>query len=45
VLSGRSVEGYVKSIYQELHLSGEPEIHARVKAALTYLESARKINF
>ncbi len=45
VLSGRSVEGYVKSIYQELHLSGEPEIHARVKATLTYLESARKINF
>ena len=45
VLSERSVEGYVKSIYQELHLSGEPEIHARVKAALTYLESARKINF
>ena len=45
VLSGRSVEGYVKSIYQGLHLSGEPEIHARVKATLTYLESARKINF
>lgn len=45
VLSERSVEGYVKSIYQELYLSGEPEIHARVKAALTYLESARKINF
>ncbi len=45
VLSERSVEGYVKSIYQELHLSGEPEINARVKAALTYLESARKINF
>ncbi len=45
VLSGRSVEGYVKSIYQGLYLSGEPEIHARVKATLTYLESARKINF
>lgn len=45
VLSGRLVEGYVKSIYQGLHLSGEPEIHARVKATLTYLESARKINF
>ena len=45
VLSERSVEGYVKSIYQELNLSGEPEIHARVKAALTYLESAQKINF
>ena len=45
VLSERSVEGYVKSIYQGLHLSGEPEIHARVKATLTYLESARKINF
>jgi len=44
VLSERSVEGYVKSIYQELNLSGEPEIHARVKAALTYLESAQKIS-
>jgi DNA-binding NarL/FixJ family response regulator len=44
VLAEKSVEGYVKSIYQELHLSGEPEIHARVKAALTYLECAQKIN-
>ncbi|GAG36327.1 unnamed protein product, partial [marine sediment metagenome] len=44
VLSERSVEGYVKSIYQEMNLSGEPEIHARVKAALTYLESAQKIS-
>lgn len=43
ILSEKSVEGYVKNIYQELNVSSEPEIHARVKAALTYLASARQI--
>jgi DNA-binding NarL/FixJ family response regulator len=40
-LSRKSVETYINSIYQELHLSHEPEIHARVKATLIYLESSK----
>ena len=39
-LSGKSVETYINAIYQELHLSKEPDIHARVKATLCYLESS-----
>jgi DNA-binding NarL/FixJ family response regulator len=39
-LSEKSVETYINAIYQELHLSNEPEIHARVKATLRYLESS-----
>lgn len=42
VVSEKSVETYINSIYQELHLSGQPEIHARVRATLLYLESSRK---
>jgi len=40
-LSERSVETYINTIYQELHLSNEPDIHARVKAALICLEQSR----
>ncbi|MEE8471180.1 MAG: response regulator transcription factor [Dehalococcoidia bacterium] len=40
-LSEKSVETYINAIYQELHLSKEPEIHARVKATLTYLENSQ----
>ena len=42
VLSEKSVETYINSIYQELNLSNEPEIHARVKATLLYLGSSQK---
>lgn len=42
VLSEKTVETYINSIYQELNLSKEPEIHARVKATLLYLESSQK---
>lgn len=38
-LAEKSVESYINTIYQELNLSHEPEIHARVKATLIYLES------
>jgi len=41
-LSERSVETYINSIYQELNLSNEPYIHARVKATLAYLESSQR---
>jgi len=41
-LTTKSVETYINSIYQELNLSKEPEIHARVKATLLYLESSQK---
>lgn len=37
VLTEKSVETYINAIYQELGLSGERDIHARVKATLFYL--------
>ena len=40
-LSRKSVETYINAIYQELHLSHEQDIHARVKATLLYLEGSR----
>ncbi len=40
-LSEKSVETYINIIYQGLFLSNEPEIHARVKATLLYLENSR----
>ena len=40
-LSRKSVETYINAIYQELHLSHEPDVHARVKATLIYLESSK----
>src|SRR4030042_6963222 len=40
-LSRKSVETYINTIYQELHLSHEQDIHARVKATLLYLESSK----
>jgi DNA-binding NarL/FixJ family response regulator len=39
-LSEKSVETYINVIYQELQLSHEPDIHARVKATLIYLEES-----
>jgi DNA-binding NarL/FixJ family response regulator len=40
-LSRKSVETYINAIYQELQLSHEQDIHARVKATLLYLESSK----
>jgi DNA-binding NarL/FixJ family response regulator len=40
-LSEKSVETYINVIYQELHVSHEAEIHARVKATLIYLQESR----
>lgn len=40
-LSQRSVETYINVIYQELGVSDEPDIHARVKATLLYLEESQ----
>jgi len=40
-LSEKSVETYINAIYQALHLSSEPEIHARVKATLLFLEDSQ----
>ncbi len=37
-LTGKSVETYINAIYQILQLSNEPDIHARVKATLLYLQ-------
>jgi len=37
----RSVETYINAIYQELQLSNEPDIHARVRATLLYLEHSQ----
>jgi len=40
-LSVKSVETYINSIYQELQLSSGPDIHARVRATLLYLEHSQ----
>jgi len=40
-LSEKSVETYINVIYQELHLSKEPNINARVKATLLYLQDSQ----
>ena len=40
-LSEKSVETYINTIYQELQLSGEADVHARVKATLLYLRESR----
>jgi DNA-binding NarL/FixJ family response regulator len=41
-LSEKSVETYINIIYQELSLSNEPDIHARVKATLLYLHESQQ---
>jgi len=40
-LSEKSVETYINVIYQELHLSKEPNINARVRATLLYLQDSQ----
>lgn len=35
----KSVESHINAIYQELHISCEPESHSRVKAALLYFSN------
>lgn len=40
-LSEKSVETYINAIYQELHLSNEQGIHARVKATIAYLQESQ----
>ena len=41
VLSEKSVETYIHTIYQQLEISGEQEMHTRVKATLIYLRESR----
>jgi len=41
VLTEKSVETYINTIYQQLGLSAEPRVHARVKATLIYLEESQ----
>jgi DNA-binding NarL/FixJ family response regulator len=41
VLAEKSVETYINAVYQELGLSGEPGVHARVKAAILFLEESQ----
>lgn len=40
-LAERSVETYIHAIYQTLQISGEDEIHGRVKATLFYLNETQ----
>ena len=40
-LSERSVETYINGIYQELSLSNEPDIHARVSATPIFLQDSQ----
>ena len=39
-LTPKSVETYIHAIYQELQLSHEPDMHARVQATLHYLQNS-----
>ena len=41
VLTEKAVEGHINAIYQELHLSGEEGVHARVRATLLYLQESQ----
>lgn len=41
VLSEKSVETYIHTIYQQLEISGEQETHTRVKATLIYLRESQ----
>lgn len=41
VLTEKSVETYINTIYQQLGLSAERGVHARVKATLLYLEESQ----
>ena len=41
-IAEKSVETYINSIYQDLGVSGEHGIHARVKAALVFLEESEE---
>ncbi len=41
VLSEKSVETYIHTIYQQLEISGEQEMHTRVKATLIYLRESQ----
>ncbi len=40
-LPEKSVESYINAIYQELHLCGELDVHARVKAILLRLQDSQ----
>lgn len=40
-LAEKSVESYTHVIYQQLNISGEQEIHSRVKATLLYLQDSQ----
>ena len=42
-LSGKSIEAYINAIYQELQISGEQDIHSRVRATLFYLEESQSL--
>jgi DNA-binding NarL/FixJ family response regulator len=37
----KSVENYINAIYQQLGVSGEEDVHPRMKAVLLYLEQSR----
>ena len=41
VLAEKSIETYINTIYQTLNLSGEPGIHARVRAAMIFYEESQ----
>ena len=42
-LSEKSVETYINVIYRELGLTNEPDIHARVRATLFYLNNTQRL--
>jgi DNA-binding NarL/FixJ family response regulator len=41
VIAEKSVETYINSIYQNLNVSGEPGVHARVRAAMIFIDESQ----
>jgi DNA-binding NarL/FixJ family response regulator len=42
-LTEKTIESYIGAIYQQLNLSGESDIHARVKATLLFLQESQSV--
>jgi DNA-binding NarL/FixJ family response regulator len=42
-LTEKTIETYISAIYQQLNLSGESDIHARVKATLLFLQESQSV--
>ncbi len=42
-LTEKTIESCIGAIYQQLNLSGESDIHARIKATLLFLQESQSV--